>query len=83
MPYKSEKIKIEFSDKDKRIKLTEEQRQQIKKDYATGLISHRGLAEKYKVDRKTIYNILHEDRYKEQLERYKEEKHSKKYYDKT
>ena len=82
MPFKSEKIKIEFTDKDKRIKLTDEQRKNIKKDYATGLISHRGLAEMYKVSRKTIYNILNEAKYQEQLERYKEEKHSKKYYDK-
>ena len=82
MPFKSEKIKIEFTEKDKRIKLTDEQRKKIKEDYATGLISHRGLAEKYKVSHKTIYNILHEDKYQEQLERYKEEKHSKQYYDK-
>ena len=82
MPYKSEKTKIEFTNNDKRIKLTDAQRENIKKDYATGLISQRGLAEKYKVDRKTIYNILHEDKYKEQLERYKEEKHSKQYYNK-
>jgi DNA-binding XRE family transcriptional regulator len=82
MPYKSEKIKIEFTEKDKRIKLTDEQREKIKKDYSTGLISQRDLAKKYKVDRKTIYNILHEDKYQEQLERYKEEKHSKQYYNK-
>ena len=82
MPYKSEKIKIEFTNKDKRIKLTDEQREKIKKDYSTGLISQRGLARKYKVDRKTIYNILHPEKYQETLERYKEEKHSKQYYNK-
>ena len=82
MPYKSEKIKIEFTKKDKRIKLTDNQKEEIKKDYATGLISHRGFAEKYKVSRKTIYNVLNDDKYKEQLERYKQEQHSKKYYNK-
>ena len=80
MPYKSEKIIIDHTENDKRIKLTEEQRENIKKEYSTGLISQRSLAEKYNVDRKTIYNILHPDKYQETLERYKEEKHSKKYY---
>ena len=82
MPYKSEKIKIEFTKDDKRIKLTDEQREKIKKDYSTGLISQRDLAKKYKVDKKTIYNILHPDKYQETLERYKEENHSKQYYQK-
>lgn len=82
MPYKSEKIKIEFTNNDKRIKLTDVQRENIKKDYATGLISQRGLAEKYKVDRKTIYNILHPEKYQEQLENNKINQHSKQYYNK-
>ena len=63
MPYKSEKIKIEFTKHDKRIKLTDEQREQIKKEYMTGLISQRDLAKKYKVNRKTIYNIIHPEKY--------------------
>ena len=82
MPYKSEKIKIEFTENDKRIKLTPEQKEQIKKEYETSLISQRALAEKYKVDKKTIYNILHPEKYQEKLEQYKQEKHSKQYYNK-
>jgi len=82
MPYKSEKINIAFTEYDKRIRLTEEQKEAIRKEYATGLISHRGLAEKYKVNRKTIYNILNPDKYKAQLERNKEINHSKQYYNK-
>ena len=82
MPYKSEKIKIEFTKNDKRMKLTDEQREEIKKEYETSLISQRALAEKYKVDRKTIYNILHPEKYQAKLEQYKQEKHSKQYYNK-
>ena len=82
MPYKSEKIIIDHTKHDKRIKLTDEQRENIRKDYATGLISHRGLAEKYKVDRKTIYNILNPEKYLQELEKNKQTKHSKQYYNK-
>ena len=82
MPYKSEKIKIEFTENDKRIKLTPEQKEQIKKEYETSLISQRALAKKYKVNRKTIYNILHPEKYKEQLENNKINQHSKQYYQK-
>lgn len=82
MPYKSEKIKIEFTEKDKRIKLTDEQREKIKTEYSTGIPSQRDLAKKYNVSRKTIYNILHPDKYKEQLEEYKINEHSKQYYQK-
>ena len=82
MPYKSEKIKIDHTKNDKRIRLTDEQKEQIKQEYNSSLISQRALANKYKVDRKTIYNILHHDKYLQQLERNKEEKHSAKYYNK-
>lgn len=82
MPYKSEKIKIEFTEKDKRIKLTDEQRENIKKEYETSLISQRALARKYKVDKKTIYNIIHPLKYQEQLENNKINQHSKQYYNK-
>ena len=82
MPYKSEQIKIEFSQFDKRIKLTDEQKEKIREEYATGLISQRNLAKKYKVNRKTIFNVIHPKKYQEQLEKYKLNQHSKQYYQK-
>jgi DNA-binding XRE family transcriptional regulator len=82
MPYKSEQIKIEFSQFDKRIKLTDEQKEKIREEYATGLISQRNLAKKYKVNRKTIFNIIHPKKYQAQLEKYKLNQHSKQYYQK-
>lgn len=46
MPYKSEKIKLP-KEYDRRIKLTDEQREEIKEKYATGLYSQRALAREY------------------------------------
>lgn len=83
MPFKSEKIKIEFTENDKRIKLTTEQKDMIRKEYATGLISQRGLAKKYNVSRRTIFNVVNPEKYLRQLEKYKEERHSKAYYNKN
>ena len=82
MPYKSEQIKIEFSQFDKRIKLTDEQKEKIREEYATGLISQRNLAKKYKVSKKAIFNIIHPEKYQAQLEKYKLNQHSKQYYQK-
>ena len=78
MPYKSEQIKIEHTQHDRRIRLTEEQKQAIRKEYATGLATHRSLADKYGVNRKTIFNILNHDKYLKQLEDNKINKHSQK-----
>ena len=82
MPYKSEKIIIDHSQYDKRIRLTEQQKEEIRKEYKTGLATHRSLAEKYKVSKKTIYNILNHEKYLKQLEQNKINKHSQKYYNK-
>ena len=82
MPYKSEQIKIEFSQFDKRIKLTDEQKEKIREEYATGLISQRNLAKKYKVSKKAIFNTIHPEKYQAQLEKYKLNQHSKQYYQK-
>lgn len=82
MPYKSEKIRIEFTEHDKRIKLTTEQKELIRKEYQTGLISQRGLAKKYNVSKKTIFNVVNPEKYLRQLEKNREENHSKAYYKK-
>ena len=82
MPYKSEQIKIEFSQFDKRIKLTDKQKEKIREEYATGLISQRNLAKKYKVSKKAIFNTIHPEKYQAQLEKYKLNQHSKQYYQK-
>lgn len=43
---------------DKRRKLTEEQKEEIKKKYNTRIYSYRTLAEEYEVSKRTINNII-------------------------
>lgn len=78
MPYKSEKIGLS-KDQDRRRKLSDYQRSLIIRLYKDGG-TFRGLAREFKVDRKTIKNIIRPDLYKKQLEKYKQEQHWKKYY---
>lgn len=60
MPYKSEKIKL--NDKqDRRKKLTESQRKEIKELYSTGCYSLNGLAKRFEVSKKTILLIVNEE----------------------
>lgn len=60
MPYKSEKIKLNEI-QDRRKKLTEEQRKEIKELYSTGLYSLNGLAKRFEVSKKTILLIVNEE----------------------
>ena len=57
MPYLSEKIKIAGTKFDRRIKLTEEQKKEIKELSSAGL-SQRKIAAIYKVDRRLISFIV-------------------------
>lgn len=63
MPYKSEKIKLS-KEQDRRIKLTDEQREEIKRKYETGLYSQRKLAKEYNVSRRLISFIVDEEKAK-------------------
>ena len=60
MPYKSEKIKLQGM-QDRRKKLTDEQRDEIRELYSTGLYSLNGLAKQYNVSKKTILLIVNEE----------------------
>ena len=57
MPYISEKIKLPEK-YDRRRKLTEEQKQEIKDKYSTGFYSLNGLAKEYSVSKKLILIIV-------------------------
>ncbi len=60
MPYKSEKIKLnELQDRRKR--LTNKQREEIKELYATGCYSMNDLAKQFNVSKKTILLIVNKD----------------------
>ena len=60
MPYKSEKIKLKGL-QDRRKKLTDRQREEIKKLYGTGCYSLNSLAKKFEVSKKTILLIVNKD----------------------
>ena len=57
MPYKSEKIKLSPS-KDRRRKLTDEQKEEIRRIYAEGKCGTRPLAKQFGVSRSTIQVIV-------------------------
>lgn len=60
MPYKSEKIKLKGL-QDRRKKLTDEQRKEIKNLYGTGCYSLNNLAKRFEVSKKTILLIVNEN----------------------
>lgn len=58
MPYISEKIKIEKTMLDRRRKLTEEQKEEIRAIYSTGVCGTRPLAKQFGVSRALIQVIV-------------------------
>lgn len=60
MPYKSEKIKLQGM-QDRRRRLTDEQREEIKELYGTGCYSLNDLAKKFGCSKKTILLIVNKD----------------------
>lgn len=60
MPYKSEKIKLKGL-QDRRKRLTDEQRKEIKKLYGMGFYSLNDLAKRFNVSKKSILLIVNKD----------------------
>lgn len=58
MPYLSEKIKIANTEYDRRVKLTEDQKDEIRKIYASGVCGTRPLAKQFNVSRSLIQTIV-------------------------
>tara|TARA_Y100000310_G_scaffold307018_1_gene348712 strand:- start:20769 stop:21083 length:315 start_codon:yes stop_codon:yes gene_type:complete len=80
MPYTSEK-KLLKRNQDRRIKLTDEQREDIKKIRATTTLSQRKIAEMYGVSRRTIQFIINPQSLIENKKRRAERGGTKIYYD--
>lgn len=78
MPYKSEKIKLS-REQDRRIKLTEKQRTEIKEKYANGFYSQRKLASEYNVSRRLISFVLDENKANKAAEKLKERRSDGRY----
>jgi hypothetical protein len=79
MPYKSEPLKVPLS-KDRRRKLTEEQKEEIK--LLSVEHSKRELARMFSVSKRTIQFIVNPKSKQENLERREERGGTKQYYDK-
>lgn len=79
MPYKSEKIKIENTRHDRRVKLSPKQKDEILN--LRGLVSQRECAQMYGVSRRTIVFIWFPERKIENLQRRQERGGWKQYYD--
>ena len=62
MPYKSERIPLP-RELDRRVRLSEEQKDEIRHKYETGMYSQRQLANEYGVSRRLIVFVIHPDRY--------------------
>lgn len=71
MPYKSERIKLAPT-QDRRRRLTDEQKEEIKKLYATGLIGQRPLAKQFGVSRSLIQVIVNPEIAEKKKQRIKE-----------
>lgn len=82
MPFKFEKIPINNEKLDKRVKLSEEDKENIIKEYATGLISQRGLAEKYGVSRRLIQFTLSPEKLEKAKKQFTERQKNGNYYNK-
>lgn len=78
MPFTAETIKLP-KQYDRRIKLTDQQREEIKAKYATGLYSQYNLADEYYVSRRTISFILNPDKYEISKEQFRERRKDGRY----
>jgi Zn-dependent peptidase ImmA (M78 family) len=81
MPYLSEKIKIAKTKHDKRCKLTDVQKEEIREEYKDPESSQRKLARKYNVSRRLIQYILDPEKLKENRRRRLERGGWRQYYD--
>lgn len=82
MPRKSDKIAINNKALDKRVKLSDSDKQNIVAEYKTGLISINGLARKYSVSKRTIQFTLFPERKERAQEQFKERRKDGRYYNK-
>lgn len=83
MPRKSDSIPINNENLDRRVKLTADQKNEIRLAYKSGEISTYKLAKIYGVSRRTIQFILSPEKLQENKQRRAERGGTKIYYDKT
>lgn len=82
MPYASEKYAINNPKLDRRVKLTDEQRESIREEYATGFVSQQNLADKYGVSKRLVQFILNPKKKEIAQQQFRERQKDGRYYDK-
>lgn len=82
LPYKFEKIPINNPKYDKRVKLTDEDRESIREEYASGVISQNTLAKKYGVSKRLVQFILNPEKQEIAKQQFAERQKDGRYYDK-
>lgn len=78
MPYKSEKIKL-APEQDRRRKLTDEQKREIKRIYESGVCGQRPLAKQFGVSRRTIQFVVDEGKKQRCAEQFKQRRKDGRY----
>ncbi len=82
MPYKSEKIKIAGTKLDRRVKLTPEQRVEIRHEHEFGGKSYNALARMYSVSKRLVQFICCPEKEEQAKRRFKELRADGRYYNK-
>lgn len=82
MPRKTDSIPINNPKNDKRVKLTDENKDAIREQHATGMYSINGLAREWKVSKRLIQFILFPERAERAKQLYAERRKDGRYYDK-
>ena len=81
MPFKSDAIPINNPKHDKRVKLTDEDKENIRTEYAAGDTSYSKLAAKYGVSKRTIQFVIKPEKLEKAKEQFKERRKDGRYYD--
>lgn len=79
--FETEHLKLSKED-DKRVKLNDEEKKEIKKLYDTGMFSQRKLAKMYGVSRRSIQFIIDPEKLKENRKKFSERQKDGRYYNK-
>lgn len=82
MPYKFEKTPINNPKNDKRVRLTNEDRESIKEEYSLGFVSQNDLAKKYGVSKRLIQFILNPEKQEIAKKQFAERQKDGRYYSK-
>jgi transposase-like protein len=82
MPRKSDSLAINNRKYDRRIKLTDKEREKIRKEYQEGDTSYNRLAKKYGVSKRLIQFIVNPEKAEIAKKQYSERRRDGRYYDK-